>query len=196
MNINHHKQEIIKGFNMSNAPLNGLNLEDLSAYTKVITDDATQAVSEYGIVAEWKGGVHSEIRTLNQKVGGTEIVKDFTFDVGEPEELLGNNAYPTPQDYLLGGMAGCMMVGFVAGASARGIRLESVKLTIKGALDLRGFLNVAEEAPVGFEEIQFQFEVQGDGTQADYDEVIAGVQQFSPNYRTISDAVKVSAIVA
>ena len=57
---------------MSNAPLNGLNLEDLSAYTKVITDDATQAVSEYGIVAEWKGGVHSEIRTLNQKVGGTE----------------------------------------------------------------------------------------------------------------------------
>jgi uncharacterized OsmC-like protein len=57
-------------------------------------------------------------------------------------------------------------------------------------------LNVAEEAPVGFEEIQFQFEVQGDGTQADYDEVIAGVQQFSPNYRTISDAVKVSAIVA
>ncbi|MCW1891342.1 OsmC family protein [Vibrio chagasii] len=39
-------------------------------------------------------------------------------------------------------MAGCMMVGFVAGASARGIRLESVKLTIKGALDLRGFLKM------------------------------------------------------
>ena len=50
--------------------------------------------------------------------------------------------------------------------------------------------------PVGFDEIQFKFEVKGDGTQADYDEVIASVQQFSPNYRTISDAVKVSAIVA
>ncbi|PMO40193.1 osmotically inducible protein OsmC [Vibrio sp. 10N.222.52.B12] len=181
---------------MDNSPLNGIKLDDLAAYTHVITEDATQAISEYGIVAEWKGGVHSEIRTLNQKVGGKEIVKDFSFEVGEPEELLGNNAYPTPQDYLLGGMAGCMMVGFVAGASARGIKLDAVKLTIKGALDLRGFLNVSEEAPVGFDEIQFQFEVKGEGTQADYDEVIASVQQFSPNYRTISDAVKVSAIVA
>ncbi|NDJ80245.1 OsmC family protein [Vibrio campbellii] len=181
---------------MDNSPLNGIKLDDLAAYTQVITEDAMQAISEYGIVAEWKGGVHSEIRTLNQKVGGKEIVKDFSFEVGEPEELLGNNAYPTPQDYLLGGMAGCMMVGFVAGASARGIKLDAVKLTIKGALDLRGFLNVSEEAPVGFDEIQFQFEVKGEGTQADYDEVIASVQQFSPNYRTISDAVKVSAIVA
>lgn len=181
---------------MDNSPLNGIKLNDLAAYTQVITEDATQAISEYGIVAEWKGGVHSEIRTLNQKVGGKEIVKDFSFEVGEPEELLGNNAYPTPQDYLLGGMAGCMMVGFVAGASARGIKLDAVKLTIKGALDLRGFLNVSEEAPVGFDEIQFQFEVKGEGTQADYDEVIASVRQFSPNYRTISDAVKVSAIVA
>ncbi|MFN1533186.1 OsmC family protein [Vibrio jasicida] len=181
---------------MDNSPLNGIKLDDLAAYTQVITEDAMQAISEYGIVAEWKGGVHSEIRTLNQKVGGKEIVKDFSFEIGEPEELLGNNAYPTPQDYLLGGMAGCMMVGFVAGASARGIKLDAVKLTIKGALDLRGFLNVSEEAPVGFDEIQFQFEVTGEGTQADYDEVIASVQQFSPNYRTISDAVKVSAIVA
>jgi len=179
---------------MNNAPLNGIKLDDLAAYTQVITDNPAEAISEYGIVAEWKGGVHSEIRTLNQKVGNKEIVKDFTFHVGEPEELLGNNAYPTPQDYLLGGMAGCMMVGFVAGASGRGIKLDAVTLTIKGALNLRGFLNVDANAPVGFEEIKFQFEVKGDASQADYDEVIASVQQFSPNYRTISDAVKVSAI--
>ena len=51
---------------MDNSPLNGIKLDDLAAYTQVITEDATQAISEYGIVAEWKGGVHSEIRTLNQ----------------------------------------------------------------------------------------------------------------------------------
>ena len=68
-----------------------------------------------------------------------------------------------------------------------------MSLTIKGALNLRGFLNIDPDAPVGFAEVQFHFEVKGDSTQAIYDEVIAGVQQFSPNYRTISDAVKVSA---
>ena len=180
---------------MSSLPLNGIKLDDLAAYTQVITDHPEQAISEYGIVAEWRGGVHSEIRTLNQYIGGKEVVKDFSFHVGEPKELLGNNAYPTPQDYLLGGMAGCMMVGFVASASARNIKLDEVKLTIKGALNLRGFLNVDADAPVGFAEVQFNFAVKGDGSQAQYDEIIAGVQQSSPNYRTISDAVKVSAIV-
>lgn len=180
---------------MSSLPLNGIKLDDLAAYTQVITDHPEQAISEYGIVAEWRGGVHSEIRTLNQYIGGKEVVKDVSFHVGEPKELLGNNAYPTPQDYLLGGMAGCMMVGFVASASARNIKLDEVKLTIKGALNLRGFLNVDADAPGGFAEVQFNFAVKGDGSQAQYDEIIAGVQQSSPNYRTISDAVKVSAIV-
>jgi len=180
---------------MSSLPLNGIKLDDLAAYTQVITDHPKQAISEYGIVAEWRGGVHSEIRTLNQYIGGKEVVKDVSFHVGEPKELLGNNAYPTPQDYLLGGMAGCMMVGFVASASARNIKLDEVKLTIKGALNLRGFLNVDADAPVGFAEVQFNFAVKGDGSQAQYDEIIAGVQQSSPNYRTISDAVKVPAIV-
>ena len=151
---------------MSSLPLNGIKLDDLAAYTQVITDHPEQAISEYGIVAEWRGGVHSEIRTLNQYIGGKEVVKDFSFHVGEPEELLGNNAYPTPQDYLLGGMAGCMMVGFVASASARNIKLDEVKLTIKGALNLRGFLNVDADAPVGFAEVQFNFAVKGDGSQA------------------------------
>ena len=86
-------------------------------------------------------------------------------------------------------MAGCMMVGFVASASARKIKLDEVKLTIKGALNLGGFLNVDADAPVSLAEVQFNFAVKCDGSQAQYDEIIAGVEQSSPNYRTISDAV-------
>lgn len=178
---------------MSQQHLNGINLEALRAYTRQITDVPGDAVSSYGIEAHWCGGVHSEIRTLNQRLGQTEIQKNFHFHVGEPEQLLGDNVYPTPQDYLLGGMAGCMMVGFVAGATAAGIRLDAVTLTLRGDLDLRGFLGVDPDAPVGFAEIQFHFEVVGSGTQAEYDRLIADVRKNSPNYRTISDAVTVTA---
>jgi len=31
---------------------------------------------------------------------------------------------PTPQDYLLGGLAACMIVGFVVGVSKKGLKLE------------------------------------------------------------------------
>jgi hypothetical protein len=52
-------------------------------------------------------------------------------------------------------------------------------------------LNVDATAPIGFDEIQFGFDVKGNGTQEQYDEIIKNVQQFSPNYRTIVDNVKV-----
>lgn len=179
---------------MSKPLLNGIDLEALTTYAEQVAAVPGDAVSSYGIEAHWRGGVHSEIRTLNQRLGDTLIEKDFRFDVGEPEQLLGDNRYPTPQEYLLGGMAGCMMVGFVAGATSNGIRLDEVKLTITGDLDLRGFLGVDPQAPIGFAELKFNFQVKGSGTQAQYDEIVASVQQYSPNYRTIADAVKVTAV--
>jgi uncharacterized OsmC-like protein len=172
--------------------INNIDLEALQSYVALISENPAEAISSYGITATWKGGVQTEIKTANQKVGSKEVVKNFTFTTGEPEELLGDNHYPTPQDYLLGGMAGCMMVGFVAGATARGIVLEHVELKIAGELDLKGFLEVDPDSPVGFREIRFNFHVKGSGSQQDYDQIIKHVQKVSPNYRTITDPVAVS----
>ena len=67
-------------------------------------------------------------------------------------------------------------------------------MKIEGDLNLRGFLNVDKQAPIGFAEMHFKFDVKGDGTQNDYDTIIKNVQRFSPNYRTITDKVKVSLV--
>ena len=173
--------------------LNNINLKALEEYTNVITEKPLEAISSYGIIASWKGGVETEIKTLNQKVGSKEVFKNFVYTIGEPEELLGTNQNPTPQNYLLGGMAGCMMVGFVILATSKGIKLDNVELKIVGDLNLRGMLELDPNVSVGFEELNFQFEVKGSGTQQEYDEIIEHVQKISPNYRTISDAVKISA---
>ena len=172
--------------------LNDINIEGLDAYINVISENPKEAIVTYGITAKWLGGVKTQIQTHNQNVGSKEIVKVFKFSIDEPAELLGNNINPTPQDYLFGGLAGCMMVGFVVGATKKGIKLDSVELKIKGNLNLRGFLNVDKDVPIGFDKIGFDYEVKGDGTQSDYDEIIRNVQHFSPNYRTISDAVQLS----
>ncbi|MDH7445961.1 OsmC family protein [Aquimarina sp. 2201CG14-23] len=174
--------------------INGIDIEGLQQYVDTITKTPSEAISKYGIKAEWKGGVKTEITTLNQKVGDKEIEKQFQFTIDEPNELLGTNSYPTPQDYLLGGLAGCMMVGFVAGAANNNIELESVTLTINGDLNLRGFLSVDEQAPVGFEELKFNYDVKGNGTQADYDAIIENVRKTSPNYRTMTDNVKMTVV--
>lgn len=176
--------------------INGINLDGLQQYVDLITEQPNEAISGYGITAKWLGGVKTEISTHHQQVGSKRVIKDFKFNIDEPNELLGNNAFPTPQDYLLGGLAGCMMVGFVVGASKKDIKLTNVELNITGNLNLRGFLNVDTEASIGFESINFHFDVEGNGSSADYDEIIRNVQHFSPNYRTISDTVNLTVSAA
>ena len=172
--------------------LNKINLGALEGYIESIKNNAAEAIVSVGISANWKGGVNTEITTHPKKVGSAEIAKQFSYMIGEPEELLGDNHYPNPQDYMLGGMAGCMMVGFVAAATSKGIRLDSVKLSIVGNLDLRGFLEVDPNVSVGFEELEFNFEVSGSGSQQDYDALIEHVRKVSPGYRTIADPVKIT----
>ncbi|MCT2406073.1 OsmC family protein [Chryseobacterium antibioticum] len=172
--------------------LNNVNLEALGNYVEVITNKPTEAIAALGVTATWKGGVNTEITTHSKKIGSVSVEKQFKYNIGEPAELLGDNLNPNPQDYILGGLAGCMMVGFVVGATSKGIKLDSVNLTIVGNLDLRGFLEVDPSATVGFEELEFNFEVTGSGTEDDYAAIAEHVRKISPGYRTIAEPVKIS----
>ncbi|MFZ4860869.1 OsmC family protein [Sphingobacterium sp. Mn56C] len=172
--------------------LNNVNLEALAKYINLIDERPNEAIAKMGVTANWQGGVNTEIITHAKNVGSTGNPKKYTFNIGEPEELLGDNKFPNPQDYILGGVAGCMMVGFVAGATSKGIKLESVQLDIIGELDLRGFLEIDSSASVGFEELQFNFKVKGEATQEQFDEIIENVRRISPGYRTIADPVKIT----
>jgi uncharacterized OsmC-like protein len=172
--------------------LNNLNIQALQAYIETVNKKPEEAIFAHGITAVWKGGVNTEITTHGKTLGSKSIERQFIYSIGEPEEVLGNNQSPNPQDYILGGMAGCMMVGFVATATAKGIKLDDVQLTIKGAVDMRGFLDLDPNVSVGFEELQFNFNVKGSGTQEQYDEIVEHVRRVSPGYRTILDPVRIT----
>lgn len=169
--------------------LNNVNIAALEQYIGLVQLQPEEGCAIMGITADWKGGVNTKITTHAKKVGSKVNDKQFNFMVGEPEELLGDNNYPGPQDYMLGGMAGCMMVVFVAAATARGIQLNNVSLTIQGQLDLRGFLNIESSVTKGFGELEFNFHVEGNGTKEQYDEIVSHVQKFSPGYNTIANPV-------
>ncbi|WP_035842281.1 OsmC family protein [Crocinitomix catalasitica] len=171
--------------------INNLNLKALQDYIDLVKSNSSEAVATFGVTANWQDGVATEITPHSKKVGSKKIITQFKYLIDEPLELLGNDKNPNPQDYILGGMAGCMMVGFVAGASGKGIELRNVQLDIIGELDLRGFLNLDPDVNVGFEKLQFNFKVEGSGTQDQYDEIIEHVRKFSPGYQTILNPVKI-----
>ena len=87
----------------------------------------------------------------------------------------------------------CIMVGYVAGASLKGINLDSVEIKTRGELDLRGFLGLSDQVPAGYESIAYDVRIKGDGTPEQFEEIHQNVLKTSPNYFNISRPISVNA---
>lgn len=86
----------------------------------------------------------------------------------------------------------CMIVGYVAGASLKGIALESLEIETRGELDLRGFLGLSDEVPAGYRTIDYDVRIKGDGTAAQFAEIHETVMATSPNYFNMSRPIRMN----
>lgn len=164
---------------------NSISVSALSEYVNEITEFPAEGIAKYGVELNWETGTRSRVKALTMEVGPHVVSRDFEWTIDEPRQLLGTNQAPNPQEYLLSGMGACILVGFTVGASIMEIQLESLSVTVKGELNLAGFLGVDENAPIGFKTIQYLIEVSGDGTKEQFEELSKKAVSHSPNAITI-----------
>lgn len=68
-------------------------------------------------------------------------------------------------DLLLASLAACQEITLRMVASAMGIPLDSVEVTVSGEMDFRGTMGVDPEAPVGFERIRTEIAIVADAPE-------------------------------
>ena len=170
---------------------NNINLAGLSEYVNEVKESNEQSQIQYGVNVDWISGMKTKATVKNINLGGQKLVRNFKFEIDEPNQLLGLNSNPTPQEYLMAGVAGCMAVTFVAGASLLGITLESLSLEFSGEINLCGFLGIETEEPTSFKEFTCNFMVSGDGTERQYNLLRERVIKHSPNYVSMVKGVKI-----
>ena len=104
--------------------------------------------------------VKFSIEALSLSKSRTEVkVRDFTFNVDEPEKLGGTNTGPNPVEYQLGSLAGCLNVTAYMIAKEMGFVIESMNIKIEGNLDPLSFLGKKPDVRAGFKEIRVYFDV-------------------------------------
>jgi uncharacterized OsmC-like protein len=74
-------------------------------------------------------------------------VRDFHFVTAEPEKIGGNNEGPTPMEYVLGALNGCLGVVVELVAKEQGIPLHDLKISSSGLVDQRGLFGTADVSP-------------------------------------------------
>ena len=125
-------------------------------------------------------------------MGGERIARSHKIVADEPCELLGADSAPNPQELLMAAFNACITVGYVAGASVKGITLDSLEIRTRGELDLRGFLGLSDAVAPGYEAIDYEVWIKGDGTPEQFEEIHQTVMKTSPNYFNISRPIRLN----
>ena len=171
--------------------VNGLDLTALGETVEAIGSDAGKAIVRFNVTTRWAGQTRSETTVDGYTLGGERIERSHTIVADEPCELLGSDGAPNPQELLMAAFNACITVGYVAGASVNGIKLESLEIKTRGQLDLRGFLGLSDTVPPGYESIAYDVSIKGDGTPEQFEEIHRNVMKTSPNYFNVSRPIRV-----
>ena len=172
--------------------VNDLDVDALTRMVDEIAADSSKAPARFGVTTRWTGQTRTESTVHTINFGGEKIERSFKIVADEPEEMLGSNSAPNPQELLLSALNACMSVGYVAGAAVRGITLSHLEIEATGELDLRGFLDLSDAVAPGYPEIDYIVRIAGNGTPEQFEEIHAGVMATSPNYDNIARAIRMN----
>ena len=85
---------------------------------------------------EWKGHYRTDLN-----------IRNFRFIIAEPEKIGGKNEGPTPMEYVLGALNGCLSVVIELVAEERGFELRGLRVSSSGLVDQRGLFGTADVSP-------------------------------------------------
>jgi uncharacterized OsmC-like protein len=174
--------------------INGVNVDGLFSTIDAVEKNPVIAHFEFRADNKWINGGHNQTRIKDfygaEKDHAHE--KPFELDTDEPPLLLGEDAGPNPVEYALTALAACVTTSLVYHAAARGIEIRGVESRLEGDLDLRGFLGVSKDVPVGYQNIRVYFKIDADMSEEQKENLIQMGAMFSPVFNTISNATPVS----
>ncbi|MGQ9687915.1 MAG: OsmC family protein [Desulfobaccales bacterium] len=174
--------------------LNGLNADQFFQTIEIVKENPELAAFKFRAQNTWLEGTHSRatVKGFYGALREEDGREGWEFEIDEPQVLCGWDVGANPAEYLLIALSGCLTTSLIAHAAVKRIEIKRVESRYEGDLDLRGFLGLAEEVPVGFQTIRVSFAIEADIPETQKEELIRMAQKYSPIFNTISKATPVS----
>lgn len=170
--------------------VNGIDVVALQQFAEVVGSDASKRHASFNVKTQWQGQTRSVTKVNRYNLAGETYSRDFEIVADEPNELLGQNSAPNPQELLMAALNACMSVGYAANASLMGIKIHSLEIETDGTLDLRGFLGLDESVNPGYDKVSFVVRLHTDATRERVEELHNNVLKTSVNFANFSKAIR------
>lgn len=159
-----------------------VDLAKIASLVEQYKADPEAAQSFWAARTQWTGGFRTATYARQHAPIGTD----------EPDWLAGTDAAPNPVEHVLAALGSCLTVGFAAQAAARGINLRSLEVEVKGNVDLRVFLGLAE-GHAGYNKLEVTTYIDSDADPEQLEELHKAVVSTSPVGNTLERPVELEA---
>ncbi len=176
--------------------VNGVNVTNLYKTIDVIKENPEIAKFNFRAKGKWIYGGHNRT-SVNEFYGACQEFKrneSFVFEKDEPPVLLGQDHGANPVEYVLAALDGCLTTSLIYHAAAMGIKIDEVKTSFSGDINLHGFLGLDENIRNGYEKIKVNFKIKSDAPKEKLEQLVQLAQNRSPVFDIVSHPtpVKVS----
>lgn len=178
-------------------PRNGVDTPTLFATINAVREHPELAKFTFRAVNRWQQGTHSRTRIQSFYGAGEERMheKEFVYDADHPAVLVARDQAPTPVEFLLHAIAGCITAGIGNIAAARGVTLYEVESTVEGDIDLRGILGLSSEVRNGYEGLRLNFRIKGDAPTEVLERIVMQGRDRSAVYDVLMNGIPVDITV-
>lgn len=174
--------------------LNGINVDDVLSLIGQVADAPSKGAFQFRLNNHWIGGDlnRSEICDFSILDGQTKHrAAPFIVDNAEPIAMAGNDKAPTPVEYVLHALAGCLTSTLIYHAAANDIEIKSVSSSLEGDIDVRGFFGLSNSVRKGFNAVRVRMSVNSD---ADV-KTLKELAMYSPVYDIVSKSLPVNLVI-
>lgn len=161
--------------------LNGLDLNQVQELVQQIQADpeVAQPLNTWNARVRWLGGFK-----------GQALIRNHTFVIDEPADLIGQDAAPNAVEYVLGALGACLTVGFVLNATKQGVTIRNLEVALEGNIDnILTFLGLSQQGHPGYREIAAKAYVDAEADQAILEQIWQETVATSPVGNTLARPV-------
>jgi uncharacterized OsmC-like protein len=187
------KQAQNKNMNMR-GPLNGVDTPTLFATLDAVNAQRDLAIFKFRATNKWISGTHSRSEINWYSGAGGEHTRSASFiaESDHPATLVGGDNAPTPVEFVLHALAGCLTAGIGNIAAARGVPLRSVESTVEGDINMLGLLGIDRSVRNGYSGIRVKFRIQGDAPEDKLKAIVEQSKARSAVYDILTNGVPVA----
>ena len=151
--------------------------------------DPTTALKTFTIVSSTTGDDPTRVRVRTSEGGDSPLGE---WDVAAHPMAGGPGDLPCSGDLLLASLAACQEITVRMVASAMGITLEHLAVTVEGDMDFRGTMGIDRDTPVGFTAIRTIVSLRADAPADRLERLARRAEQYCVVSATLRNAPELS----